>query len=270
MSNKTILITGATDGIGKQTAIELGRQGHTVLVHGRSMTKAEAAVAELQQATGHKKFFPVAADLADKTQVRVLADSVLAASPSLDVLINNAGVFMKQKQLNADGLELTFAVNHLAHFLLTGLLLQRLKEAPHARIINVSSVAHTRATWDENNLNAERLFDGYAAYALSKLCNVLFTLQLAAKLKGSTLTCNTLHPGVITTKLLKTGFGVSGSSLTEGAETSIYLATSELVQKSTGKYFVKKREANMNPIVNDAAVREALWLRSEQLTGISY
>ncbi len=270
MSNKTILITGATDGIGKQTATELGKQGHTVLVHGRSEAKAEAAVAELQQTTGHKRFIPVAADLADLAQVRTLAEAVTTAHPALDVLINNAGVFMKQKQLNGAGLELTFAVNHLAHFLLTGLLLPRLKEAAHARIVNVSSVAHTRATWDENNLNAERLFDGYAAYALSKLCNVLFTLQLASKLKGSTLTCNTLHPGVITTKLLKTGFGVSGSSLNEGAETSIYLATSETVQKSNGKYFVKKREANMNPIVNDVAVREKLWVRSEQLAGIAY
>jgi NAD(P)-dependent dehydrogenase (short-subunit alcohol dehydrogenase family) len=270
MASNIVLVTGATDGIGKQTAVELLKKQYTVLVHGRSAEKAAAAAEEIKSTAFAKSAFPVVADLSDLQQVRALAELVKKDYPGITVLVNNAGVFMKEKQLTPAGTELTFTVNHLAPFMLTGLLLDELRQQQAARIVTVSSVAHQRAQWDTANLQAEKQFDGYGAYALSKLCNVLFTFELAAKLKGTHVVANTLHPGVITTKLLKTGFGVSGSSLAEGAETSVYLASDPEAATISGKYFVKRRTSPTAPIAGDAAVRKQLWEISERLTGVSY
>jgi NAD(P)-dependent dehydrogenase (short-subunit alcohol dehydrogenase family) len=174
----------------------------------------------------------------------------------VDVLINNAGVFMKNRVLSEDGFEMTFAVNHLAHFLLTGLLLPQLKKSSAARIITVSSAAHSNAALDFENLNAERRFDAHGAYALSNLANVLFSKELAVRLEGSGITSNALHPGVISTKMLRKAFGMSGAGVKEGAATSVYLASSPAVEGVTGKYFVyKRRSPTMFPSENASGKR---------------
>lgn len=167
----THLVTGASDGIGKHTALELGRRGFTVLVHGRSEKRAADTVKDL----GKGDFVPVWADLASLKEVNALADRVLAAHSVLDVLLANAGVFMKERKLSADGFELTMAVNHFAHFVLTHRLLPALQGATQGRVVQVSSMAHVRGTVDLGDLNFEKRFDGYGAYSSSKLANVLFS-----------------------------------------------------------------------------------------------
>jgi NAD(P)-dependent dehydrogenase (short-subunit alcohol dehydrogenase family) len=268
MKNKTILVTGSTDGIGKQTALDLARTGATVILHGRSIDRCKAAQAEIQRLTGNADVQFVTADLALLADVRRLAETVKEKFPQLNVLINNAGVFMNERKLTMDGFEMTFAVNHLAPFLLTHLLLDVLKANAPARIVTVSSMAHQRGGVDFKNLQAEKRFDGYAAYSLSKLANVLFTVELAERLNGTSITANSLHPGVITTKLLAAGFNMSGASLAEGAETSVYLATSLEVDGVTGKYFVKKKISSPSPLSHDEKLLKEFWTVSEKLCGL--
>lgn len=235
-----ILVTGATDGIGKETARILVDRGARVVVHGRTQEKAEAARSELEHASGRALPPAVHADLANLDEVRALAAS-LGAEP-LDVLVNNAGVFMKTRKLTPDGRELTMAVNHDAPFLLTHLLLPALKKAPQGRIVNVSSIAHGRGHIDLHDVDMEKRFDGYVAYAASKLANVLFSVELARRLQGTRVTVNALHPGVVSTKLLTAGFNMSGpDSHADGAATSVHLALDDV--KATGKYFVAGRES---------------------------
>lgn len=261
---KTILITGATDGIGKQTALDLARLGNVVLLHGRNAERGAQAVESVRkQASGASVEF-VQADLADLDQVRALALQ-LKARP-IDVLIHNAGVFMNERKLSRQGFELTFAVNHLSHFLLTALLLDSL--APGARILTLSSIAHTRGNLDFNNLQGEKAFSGYGAYALSKLCNAMFARELADRVRGRGFASNSIHPGVITTKLLREGFGATGASPAEGAATSVYLAASPEAEGVSGQYFANKRPAQAHAAVEDAAARKRLWEISEKLCGL--
>lgn len=267
MNPKTILITGATDGIGKATARALAQQGHTVILHGRQVARGQAAVAEVRQAAGHERVDFLAADLSSMRQVRELAGTVLARYPQLHVLINNAGIFMNERQVTEDGFEMTLAVNHLAPFLLTNLLLDRMKESAPARIITVSSVAHQRGQIDFNDLQGARTFGGYKAYAQSKLANVLFTYELAARLTGSQVTANCLHPGVVGTKLLQTGFGIGGATPESGARTSVYLASAPDVETISGAYFDNQRAVSSAPHSHDATVRRRLWEISQQLVG---
>ncbi|MFN7134432.1 MAG: SDR family oxidoreductase, partial [Myxococcales bacterium] len=262
----TMLVTCATDGIGRQTALELVRRGARVLVHGRDPEKT-ARTAEALAKDGRAE--PLVADLASLAQVRQLAREVEGRTGQLDVLLNNAGVFMNERRLTADGFETTFAVNHLAPFLLTNLLRPLLERTPGARVVTVSSVAHHRGQLDFGNLQGERRFDGYGAYALSKLANVLFTLELAERLAGSGVTANCLHPGVITTKLLKAGFGMSGAPVASGAATSVYLATSDEVRGVSGKYFADCQEAPLAPAAGDADARRRLWDESARLVGLA-
>lgn len=269
MKDKTVLVTGSTDGIGKQTALELAQQGAQVIVHGRSVERARAACDDIRRATKNDRVGYVAADLASLADVRALAQHVLTAYDRLDVLINNAGVFMQQRHLSPDGYELSLAVNHLAPFLLTNLLLERLTASAPARVITVSSVAHQRGRMDFDNLNSEKNFGGYAAYAMSKLANVLFAYELAERVKQVNITSNALHPGVITTKLLAQGFNTTGSSLAEGAATSVYLATSPEVEGVTGRYFDKCRAVASSPASHDRALQQRLWSVSEYLTGLA-
>jgi retinol dehydrogenase 14 len=269
MKDKIVLITGSTDGIGRQAAVELAALGGTILIHGRNVDRGKSAVEEIQTATGNQKVDLFIADLSSQRQVRRLAAEVSERYHSLHVLINNAGVFMNDRRLTEDGIEMTFAVNHLAPFLLTNLLLDQLKRSAPARVITVSSVAHTRGKLDFENLQAEKSFGGYGAYALSKLANVLFTFELAEQLKGTGVTSNCLHPGVISTKLLRTGFNMPGASTADGAETLIYLAASPEVEGATGKYFQDKNEAPSSPTTLEADVRKKLWKASEVLTGLS-
>jgi len=185
------------------------------------------------------------------------------------VLINNAGVYETRHRTSEDGFEMTFAVNHLAPFLLTYLLLDLLKKAAPSRIINVSSIAHA-SSMDFENLQGEKHYGGYEAYALSKLCNILFTYKLARLLEGSGVTANCLHPGTISTKLLKAGWGVGGSPVTQGSVTSAYLATAPELEGVTGKYFMDKKQKESSRISYDQKIQKKLWLISEQLTGIVF
>ncbi len=266
MKNKTVLITGSTDGIGKQTAFELAQMGAQVVIHGRNEQRCGKTAREIQSLLPQAKLAWLCADLASLKQVRQMATEFNDRFDRLDVLINNAGVFEAQRRLSADGFEMTFAVNHLAHFLLTGLLLDKIRQNAPARIINISSMAHA-SQMDFDNLQGERGYSGYQAYALSKLANILFTVELAERLQNSAVTVNCLHPGVISTKLLQAGWGMGGASLVEGARTSVYLASSPEVTNVTGKYFVDKRAALPAVTAEDKQVRQRLWQISETLTG---
>jgi NAD(P)-dependent dehydrogenase (short-subunit alcohol dehydrogenase family) len=267
----TILVTGATDGIGLETARQLFEMGHKVFVHGRNEAKAREAIGKIMasvSAEAHKgvsRLRTVHADLSDMKQVVALAEQMKSQTQALDVLVNNAGVYMNTKQLTGDHFEMTFAVNHLAVFLLTQHLVPLLQAAAQGRVVTVSSVAHSRAPLDFDNLQAEKKFDAYDAYATSKLANILFTRAFAALHKDSKLTANCCHPGVISTKLLRAGFNMQGDSVSKGAETSVFLATSPDVESATGKYFVNCHEAIPSRIAQDDQLAVKLWKKSEEL-----
>jgi NAD(P)-dependent dehydrogenase (short-subunit alcohol dehydrogenase family) len=250
----TILITGATDGIGRQTALDLAATGANLVVHGRSATKLERLVEELGRVAGHGEIAAVRADLGDLEQVRGLASEVLERFDRLDVLLNNAGVFMNEYVTTPQGHEATWAINVLAPILLTDLLVPRLRESEEGgRVINVSSIAHNRgsASWDD--VDSRRSFEPYAAYARSKLALTMLTVELARRVGERPLLVS-LHPGVVSTKLLTAGFGMQGpDSLREGAATSVYLATSPIsrLRAHQGGYFVRSQPAVMHPLARD-------------------
>jgi NAD(P)-dependent dehydrogenase (short-subunit alcohol dehydrogenase family) len=264
MKNKIILITGSTDGIGKQTALELAEMGASVIVHGRDPERTRNAAAEIMESAGNPSIDFIVADFSSLQEVKKLSDQLHEKCDQLDVLINNAGVYIRQKEYSKDGFEMTFAVNHLAHFLLTHLVMDLIKNAKGSRIINVASMAHAHEM-DFDNLQAEKFFDGYTAYSLSKLCNILFTNELAHRLDGTGVTVNCLHPGVIKTKLLRVGWGMGGSSLESGSKTSVYLASSSDVEKVTGEFFANSRPATSTQISHDIDVQQKLWQMSERL-----
>ena len=265
---KTILITGSTDGIGLETARALAERGCAVLVHGRNRTRADAAARAVAAATGNRQVTAMAADFAALAEVRALAQQVLRACPRLDVLINNAGIAVRRRRLSADGYESTFAVNHLAPFLLTNLLLDRLRASAPARIVNVSSGAHSSGRIDFDDLQMERGFDGWAAYCNSKLANALFTCELARRLDAGEVTANFLHPGVIDTKLLHVNFG-GGSPVTEGARTPLHLALAAELEGVSGAYFVDRRRARVSAAAGDRRLAAELWRVSSALTGLA-
>ena len=213
MKNLVALITGSTDGIGRQCAMEMAKAGATVLLHGRDAARAEATAQEARKYSGNNNVDFVVADFQSLAQVRRMAGTIVDNYPKLNVLVNNAGVYERTRRLSEDGFEMTFAVNHLAPFLLTSLLLEHLKKNAPATIVNVSSMVHQRARWDPSYLKFENHYDAYEAYGVSKLGNLLFTYELARRLQGSDVTVNALHPGVIATKLLKAGFGSFGRTI---------------------------------------------------------
>lgn len=256
----TMLVTGATDGIGRETARQLLAQGHRVLVHGRSTAKAAGAAADLGG-----NAVPVSGDLSHMREVVALANQVIGLAPRLDVLIANAGVYELKRRLTEDGFELTMAVNHFAHFLLVHRLLGALKAAPAARVVVVASMVHQSGRIDLDDLTFEDGYGAYEAYGASKLANVLFTRTLAARLaRDSAVTANALHPGVIGTKLLRQGFGMGGAPVAQGAKTSVYLASAPEVHAVSGKYFVDCREATPSRLALDDRLAEDLWQASEQ------
>jgi retinol dehydrogenase 14 len=269
MKDKVILVTGSTDGIGKQTALELAQLGATVLLHGRNAERGQQALQDLRAASQNDNLDLFIADLSAQREVRRLAAEVQAKYNRLDVLINNAGVFMPQREVTEDGLEMTFAVNHLAPFLLTGLLLDLLKRSAPARIITVSSSLHQRSLVDFNNLQGDKYYAGGQAYNLSKLGNVLFTFELAERLRGARITANCLHPGTIDTKLLHAAWGrMRGESVAAGATTPVYLAIAPEVEKVTGQYFEKKHTVVSSSLAHDVDLRKKFWEVSAQLTGL--
>jgi NAD(P)-dependent dehydrogenase (short-subunit alcohol dehydrogenase family) len=270
MQNKTILITGSTDGIGKETARQLAQLGATVIVHGRSAERCEVARDDIRATTGNPRVEFVVADLSSQRQVRQMAAEIIARYDRLHVLINNAGVILPQRQLSEEGIEMSFAINHLAPFLLTHLLLDRLKQSAPARIVNVSSTVHYDAPLKFDNLQGEKKYNGVEAYKIAKLGNVLFTYELADRLKGSGVTANCLHPGVVATKLLDAGWGwSSGLTSAQGATLSVYLATSPEVEQISGQYFESRSPGGASPKATDVNLRRKLWDISAQLVGIA-
>jgi NAD(P)-dependent dehydrogenase (short-subunit alcohol dehydrogenase family) len=261
---KTVLITGATDGIGRESARGMLARSWHVLVHGRSRAKAERSAAELAEAQKDACATPVWGDLSRMSEVVELAQQALALAPRLDVLLNNAGVYEARRRLTDDGFEMTMAVNHFAHFLLTRRLLPAVLST-HGRIVTVSSMTHQSGRLDVQDLAFGKGYDGYTAYSTSKLANLLFTRSLANRLEGTGVTANALHPGVIGTKLLRAGFGMAGgASVERGAATSLYLATSPEVAGVSGGYFVDCREAAPSRAARDDTLAEALWIETER------
>lgn len=267
---KTILVTGSTDGIGKKTAEILAAMGHKIIIHGRNENKCKNTIAELKAKTNNNYLDYVVSDLSSFSDVRTNFGNLATKLDKLDVLINNAGIYAKEYKLTVDGIESTMAVNHFAVYLLTGILYPLLKNSTQAKVINVSSIAHERAKLDLTDINMQKGYNHYIAYANSKLANILFTNYLANKVPANKITFNSLHPGVISTKLLKEGFGITGSSLEEGAATSVYLATSEDVKNTTGEYFVKKIASKTSPAANNPKLAEDLWILSEKLTNFKF
>lgn len=268
-SPKTILITGATDGIGKVSALELAAQGHHILVHGRNPTRGEQVVQEIQHTTKNPQVEFVLADFGSLAQVRHLAAQIQQKYQRLDLLINNAGVFLPKRTVTADGLEMTFAVNHLAHFLLTNLLLDQLKQSAPARIVHVSSGTHRSGHIEWDNLQGEKQYGGYDAYSRSKLANVLFCYALADRLEGARVTSNVLHPGVIATKLLHAGWGRGGGNdLGRGAETVVYVATAPELENVTGRYFDNRRMSESSMVTHDKQLQSEFWNVSARLVNL--
>lgn len=267
-NSPTVLVTGATDGIGLATALGLARRGARVILHGRHPERI-ATAEDLLAAEGLRAAGSVTADFADLATVRAMAEDVRRRFPDLRVLLNNAGVFMQRWERSADGFELTWQINHLAPVLLTMELLPLLRGNAPARIVNVASIAHSRGTIDLDDPQGDHDFDGYAAYAQSKLANVLFTYELATRLAAGTVDVNCLHPGVIGTKLLREGFGIDGASLEEGARTSIHCALAEDLEGTTGTYFVRENPTPSSKTSYDIQLRTGLWNLTMDTLGLS-
>jgi len=276
MSGRTVLITGGTGGIGRATAEGLARLGARVAITGRGLDRTRAAATQIAAASGNPAIDAYAADASSQSEVRRLAGEILDAYPRLDVLVNNVGGFWSTRRVTADGLEHTFAVNHLSGFLLTDLLLERLKASAPARIVTVSSGAQAMGRLDFADLQGERSYSGQKAYNASKLANVLFTYELARRLEGTGVTANVLHPGVVRTAFAAedpSGFWrfmiplmrPMMKSPAKGADTVIYLASSPDVRDVSGRYFVNRRPRTSTKVSYDTALAARLWAVSEEL-----
>ncbi len=255
---KTIVVTGATDGIGLETAKQLMISDHNVIFHGRDKKKTEKHLSFLEKKL-KKVGMPVWGDLSSMEEVIKLSEQIAGLSTEVNVLINNAGVFRNRRKITKDGFEETMAVNHYAVFLLTHKLLRTIRPSMKNRIVTVSSMAHQGAKIDLKNLEFESEFSGFRAYATSKLANILFTTILARRLEKDEITANALHPGVINTKLLHAGFDIKGDSVKEGAKTSVYVATSDSIEKISGKYFINCQVSKSSKESNDLTLAQNLW-----------
>lgn len=283
MTGKTCIVTGANSGIGRVTAEALAAAGASVVMISRSRERGEAAASEVRRATGNDAVELILADLSSQAEVRRAAAEFLAGHDRLDVLVNNAGAMHTSRTVTVDGLETTFATNHLAYFLLTNLLLGTLKASAPSRIVNVSSAAHYGSHINFADLQNERRYSAMRVYGQSKLANVLFTYELARRLEGTGVTANCLHPGVVRTgfgknsdgpigRLLAGAISIAGAffiSPEEGAETSIYLASSPEVEGVSGLYFAKCKPEDSNVESHDVEVARRLWDESERLTGVA-
>ncbi|MBA3501503.1 MAG: SDR family NAD(P)-dependent oxidoreductase [Myxococcota bacterium] len=269
---RVVLVTGATDGIGRATARALAAAGMKVVVHGRSKVKVDATLAALSGELPGAELEGVSFDLGRREAVKNGAAQILERVPQLHVLVNNAGIFAGERSVTDDGVELTMAVNYFGPFLLTELLRQRLMdsatEAP-SRVINVASIAHARGRIHVNDLALADAWTGYAAYAQSKLAQVMHAVSLAEKYPNAKLVAYSLHPGVVSTKLLRQGFGpVAGASVEDGAKTSVLLAGKLDVDEPSGTYYSEGLASTPAPSASDAAVREQLWSLSMRYAGL--
>jgi retinol dehydrogenase-14 len=281
LTGKTCVVTGANNGIGKVTAAALASMGARVVMVCRDPARGEAARAEIAERAGSDRVDLLIADMASQRQVRQAATDIRARYDRLDVLVNNAGAMNTARTLTEDGIETTWAVNHLAYFLLTNELLDLLKASGPARVVSVSSRAHVGARIDFDDVQGERKFGGYRIYGQSKLANVLFTYELARRLEGDGVTANCLHPGVVATGFgrnnkndlfgrafgaVMTGIRPLLTSPERGAETSIHLAASPEVEGVSGKYFSAKKAVRSSPETYDEATARRLWELSEAMT----
>jgi NAD(P)-dependent dehydrogenase (short-subunit alcohol dehydrogenase family) len=279
MAGRAVLVTGGTGGIGRATAVGLAAMGANVAIVGRDRGRTEDVVREIRESgAGHPDAF--VADMSAQAEVRRLAGEVLGALPRLDVLVNNVGGYWDTRHVTADGLERTFALNHLAPFLLTNLLLDLLQASPAARIVNVSSDAHHQDSMNFDDLGGERSYSGMRAYSQSKLANLLFTYELARRLGAGGVTANALHPGMV-----RTGFGAEDSgtlqrlftplmrpfmkSPAQGAETAIHLASAPALLGITGCYFAGSKRKQSSARSYDEATAARLWQVSADLVGIA-
>jgi NAD(P)-dependent dehydrogenase (short-subunit alcohol dehydrogenase family) len=270
---KTALITGATSGIGKATAFELARAKLNLVLLARNAEQGKQVVAEIKEKTQNPNIELLIADLSSQAEIRNAAKQFLQAHSKLHILINNAGVAVRHRTLSPDGIEMTFAVNHLAYFLLTQLLLPALESAAPSRIINVASEAHRTVQFDAGNLQAEKRFTGFRAYAVTKLCNVLFTYELARRLKGTGITANVLHPGFLHTQIFREAGAwlrffvrITAKKPEAGARAIVRLALDPELENVSGKYFKELRMAESSESSRDEQAAQKLWEISEQHT----
>ncbi len=278
MKGKICMVTGATSGIGLATAKELAGQGATVILTARNPEKGESTVDYIQRETGNSSVEFMLADLSIQDQIRALAREFQNRYSRLDVLVNNAGAIFLKRQLNAEGVELTFATNYINYFLLTNLLLDTLKASAPSRIVNVSSDMQKNAKIDFDDLQAEHKYSSFGSYGQSKLAIILFTYELARRLEGTQVIANAVHPGFAASNIGKNNGWLGkiivpmlkpfAMSSTKAAETSIYLASSPEVEGTTGKYFMKKKAVPSSPITYDEAAARRLWEISTQITGL--
>jgi NAD(P)-dependent dehydrogenase (short-subunit alcohol dehydrogenase family) len=272
MQGKTVFITGATNGIGQAAALALAKMGATVIVGGRSVEKTERVVEQIRAESGNPNVRKAIADLALPAQVRELAAEIRQRYDRLDILINNAGAFFSRRQFTSDGLEMTFALNHLGGFLLTNLLLDLLKGSAPARIINVSSEAQQAGSVNWEDVEMRNGPNGFAAYASSKLYNLLFTLELARRLEGTGVTANAMHPGFVATGFSRNNGRLFNIGMTlvspfirtpeQGADTIVYLASSPDVANVTGRYYFSRRQIKAKDVVTYENARR-LWEATE-------
>jgi NAD(P)-dependent dehydrogenase (short-subunit alcohol dehydrogenase family) len=269
MDKPICLITGATDGIGKVTATELAHAGYSVVLVARNEAKAAGVTREIVASTGNRDIAYLSADLRSLAQLRRLAEAFTARYPQLDVLINNAGVVMPQRVLTEDGYETTFQVNYLAQFYLTQLLLTELEKSPQGRVVNLSSSVYRAGKFDPDNLQSERRFSTIRTYAASKLCVLLFTIELAHRLRQTRVTANAAHPGIVRTPMMRGAEGVFRAisfaalpfsrSAEKGAATSLFLAGSPDAARVSGQYFVNSAPKNVKSAYNTPQNRDLLW-----------
>ena len=277
MKGKTCIITGASSGIGKAAALELASRGANVVLVCRDAARGDVAMREVASQGGGTVELLIA-DLAAQSEIRRVASEILAKYPRIDVLVNNAGGIFGQRQLTPDGLELTFALNHLAYFLLSSLLLDRLRASAPARIINVTSGAHHIGRLDWDNLQGEKSYSSMRAYGLSKLSNVLFTYELARRLAGTGVTVNCMHPGAVATNFAATGTTMMQTfsrlfkpllrTPERGADTIVWLASSPEVEGLTGKFFMDRKDTRSSKLSHDEQAARRLWHESARLVGL--
>jgi NAD(P)-dependent dehydrogenase (short-subunit alcohol dehydrogenase family) len=264
---RTILVTGATDGLGRELAYELAREGSTVLVHGRSRERIQETIAEISERTGSARLEPLLADLSSLAQVRDLAETVVGRDGGLDALVNNAGTGLNERATSADGYELTFAVNYLAPFLLTNMLLPVLARAGAARIVNVASIG--QAPLDFDDVMLERDYSMSRAYSQSKLAQISFTFELAERLRRDGpvgVSVNALHPATLMpTKLVRETYGRTIDTLAKGVEATLRLVVDPALEDVSGVYFNGLEPATADPQAYDADARRRLWELSERL-----
>ena len=279
MTRQVCLITGATEGIGKATAQALAGKGFTIVLAARNLAKAEATRSEIRAATGTEDIDIVIGDLASLTQVRRMAEVVQMRHPTIDLLINNAGIMAPERRLTEDGLESSFQVNYLSHLLLTQLLLGALEKSGQGRIINLGSSVYSIGAFDARNLQSERRFSAIGAYAASKLFVLMSTIELGERLRGTRITANALNPGVVNTHMLKSATGLFkliallatpfAVSPEKGAATSLYLATSPDVATVSGGYFTNGRQEPVKSKSNTENNRALLWDFSMKALGLT-